>query len=225
MKERPILFSGPMVRAILEGRKTMTRRVCKPQPHSVGDQFSTTQHKALMIRRPGEDAWKEIPCPYGKPGDLLWVRESFAYPAGGAPPDPSKVVFAADGSWVSQGVVPAADNYVVYPSIHMPRWASRLTLRVKAVRVERLQDIGEQDAIAEGVAPIDSRIHSGVDPNQRKIAVIADSPPAWMTDARDEGPYVRTAREEFMKLWDSINAKHPWDSNPWVWAVEFEVVT
>lgn len=126
MKERPILFSGPMVRAILDGRKTQTRRVVKPRQGMLDD-------------------WTGLPCPYGKPGDRLWVRETcyFEQPHG-------EVIYRADpGS--EKALDPEFTGLRWRPSIHMPRWASRITLEIVNVRVERLQDIRVDDARAEGV--------------------------------------------------------------------------
>lgn len=233
MRERPILFFGSMVRAILEGRKTQTRRVVKPQPNA-----SRVARIALMPPRADgtcEELWwdgigsvagKVPPCPYGVPGDRLWVRETFAlesnfnvdsndaYPPPFSDGRPVRHV-PDDGEWGEywqQAHYRATDPEPELdyegsedpgckwkPSIHMPRWASRLLLEVKAVRVERLQEISEADAHAEGV-----HVH----PIMR-----ADEP-------------ISTHREQFGFLWDSINAKrgHSWESNPWVWVVEFERV-
>lgn len=140
MKERPILFSGPMVLSILEGRKTQTRRVVTPQP--LADE---AMHKSGHGRddlywvgrlRDSENAWRIVRCPYGVPGDRLWVRETF-HDAGGYP------IYRADE--------PGPDLEIRWsPAIHMPRWACRLVLEVTAVRVERLQQIGDLDAMREG---------------------------------------------------------------------------
>lgn len=134
MKERPILFSGPMVRAILEGRKTQTRRVVKPQPAHIAGIGTVLNIDTITGKA----------CPYGKPGDRLWVRETWdgvRLDGGGA-----LVSYRADGD------KPVTDDGRWHPSIHMPRWASRITLEVVSVRVERLQEISEEDAMAEGVA-------------------------------------------------------------------------
>lgn len=198
MTERPILFSGPMVRAILDGTKSMTRRVVNPQPDEDG---------LVDLRDEWQDTdAREYHCPYGQPGDRLWVRETWCYAT-----DSFAVTvgagYKADGAVVLRGDLPLStipDGSQVFnghaekwptnvtrwrPSIHMPRWASRLTLELTGVRVERLQDITEADAIAEGVT----------------------SPPGW---ANVPG---------FAVLWNSINAArgYGWDANPWVWVVEF----
>lgn len=135
MKERPILFSAPMVRAILEGRKTQTRRVIKPQPESHLDPDS--------VKGAWESGFIDVKCPYGQPGDRLWVRETFAWLPDGLNADQNhgRYHYRADGDLAVKW----------QPSIHMPRIASRITLRIKDVRVERLQDISDADALAEGV--------------------------------------------------------------------------
>lgn len=179
MTDRPIIFNAAMIRAILEGRKTVTRRVIKPQPIEwmVGSGCNAFC---------GEDEKWRL-CPYGKIGQRLWVRETQAknYPA----------VYMAD---VSPGFYP---SYLWRPSIHMPREASRITLEVTGVRVERVQDITEADAEAEGF-PIPE--------DKRKC--YAD---------RDD-----TARAWFKELWNDINAARGfgWDANPFVWVVEFRRV-
>ena len=153
MTERPILFSGPMVRAILEGRKTQTRRVVKPQPElqlkSARWMRCADEQHALFTQHDGELCGQMAStrkCPYGKPGDRLWVRETWAHRRwmlGDASPSPT-TVYRADGEDLK-----GCDRW--RPSIHMPRWASRITLEVVGVRVERLQDISEEDAKAEGI--------------------------------------------------------------------------
>jgi len=182
MVELPILFSGEMVRAILDGRKTQTRRVVKLPVSEIGK----------MVKYRGD--WV-LPCewsPYGKSGDRLWVRETW-WQWGGTE---KRISYRAD-------TLPSfAPNGGFRPSIFMPRWASRITLEVVDVRVERLQDISEDDAKAEGV------MASG----------------GWNADDTEYCVGYRTA---FSRLWDSINAKrgYSWATNPWVWAVEFKVAT
>ena len=215
-KEHPILFSGAMVRAILDGRKTQTRRVVKPQPDEVFERSGD------VLLAWGEEARSvSVQCPYGAPGDLLWVRETHAYiwPAPvdngmvyddehpeGRPirRDECEVEYRADtgnaypGDWPPEDARGNSEAPKWSPSIFMPRWASRLTLRVTDVRVERLQSISEADAEAEGAEP---------------ILVPPDG---------GSCPFC----EGFRRLWDSINAKrgHGWDTNPWVWVVSFERV-
>jgi len=187
-----------MVRAILDGRKTQTRRVVKPQP----EQWSRGSFHGFWMSwikgRGGELDRGQVlaKSPYGQPGDRLWVREAHWMDSR----DNTLVTFnATRGAWKDiHGKTGTIENptdvetnkyWRKRPSIHMPRWASRITLEVKDVRVERVQDITVADCIAEGVAP----------------AI--------------EGTAVRP----FSELWDSINAKrgYGWDQNPWVWVVEF----
>ncbi len=194
--ERPILFSGPMVRAILDGRKTVTRRIVRGVVES-GGAYST-------------EAWErgEMPrCPYGSPGDRLWVRETWclAHPdyhdtdreAGSRPVKDGRFCFYAATDDVDTG-----DGSPWKPSIHMPRWASRITLEVVCIRVERLQEIDEVDILAEGVT---------VD----VVAKLTGTPWADMP----------TLHHAWERLWDSINGdRASWASNPWVWRVEFRRV-
>lgn len=185
MKERPILFSGAMVRAILDGRKTQTRRLVKC-PVWVGgiadDERPSYTHVYGAVAT-------VIPCPYGQPGDRLWVRESFTLCES----------IRADGHraplYRATSIVDAEAKWK--PSIHMPRWASRLTLEIVSLRVERLQDITEADAILEGIE--DKQMVDGV--------------PMWTS-----------AVEAYADLWDSINGEGSWAANPWVWVVEFTAV-
>jgi hypothetical protein len=207
IKERPILFSGPMVKAILEGRKTQTRRVMVPQP--VPSKVFAGQMRWKRLCRPMDEL--ALSCPYGKPGDRLWVRETWAqiYRTGDycirdegeffqCPCDGCRVEYRADtgnpypGEWPEDMAKEDDEAPRWRPSIHMPRWASRLTVELVNVRAERLQDISEEDAAAEGVA---------------------------FTKYLNAN-----ARFHFKELWDSINAKrgYSWDSNPWVWVLDFE---
>jgi hypothetical protein len=189
-KERPILMSGPMVRAILEGRKTVTRRVMKPQPteRPMRHRFAIDMPYQWDI---GDN--RSIYCPYGQPGDRLWVRETWHT---WGPPERQFLAYRA--------TQPDADDFVWRPSIHMPRWASRLTLEIVGVRVERVQDITEEGAIAEGV--------------ERDYGVWRDYQLKTLNG-------VPTARDSFRSLWDSINgAAYSWDANPWCWVVSFRRV-
>ena len=142
MKERPILFSGPMVRALLAGTKTQTRRVVKKLPITLNRETNSLEVDGENIAN-GRFA-KLVACPYGQPGDRLWVRETFGHFERNDNFTPGcEVFYRADGECLE--IKPWR------PSIHMPRWASRITLEITSVRVERLQDISEADAIAEGV--------------------------------------------------------------------------
>lgn len=209
-KERPILFSAPMVRAILSGQKTVTRRVTKVQPRSDADIGSYGKGQPF-IRNP--DVTKPNPeCPYGRPGDRLWVRETwycdhFEVMRGpylkpddldiGEALNDGTLVYAADG------LAPYEQEQPTWkPSIHMPRWASRILLEITAVRVERLQEISRSDIRAEGLECPPELASDDVSPNYRDWY-----PAAWR------------------ELWESINGADSWNSNPWVWVVEFKRVT
>lgn len=200
--ERPILFSGSMVRAILNDSKTQTRRIVKPQPSADmkaayldGDSNwvfwsePVGEEVAKQWYPPGSD--RGIKCPYGKVGDLLWVRETWRPLAQHV----SQCVDQNDVAYRASVSDDFEDGLFAWkPSIHMPRWASRITLEITDIRVERLQDVSEEDAKAEGVPPFD-----------------------W-----NDGWSLRPV-PAFERLWDSINgAKHPWSSNPWVWCVNFK---
>lgn len=179
MKERPILFSAPMVRAILDGRKTQTRRIVKPQPKYYA-------HSGVLA---SADA-SHIFCPYGEPGDMIWVRETFCQTEGGT------IIYRADGGKKDAAHVLKDDRW--RPSIHMPRWASRILLEIVSVRVERLIDIPEMDAQQEGYPP----------------------------GATDKyGSDYMSFREWFEDLWNSINGERSFEQNPWVWVVEFKRVS
>lgn len=222
MKERPILFTGPMVRAILEGRKTVTRRVMKYQPHedasvTVGN-YNITVVDRHGEQQPGPEAfgawWSdgERGCisPHGQPGDRLWVREAWAADAqvdAIAPRDLSQgepIWYPADFS-VRQTGCSMISKGRGRPSIHMPRWASRILLEITSVRVERLQDISEEQALAEGVRG---------EPCDHARQACADI-----------GCWGDTAKGAFGFLWESLNGEGSWVANPWVWVVEFKRVT
>lgn len=204
MTERGILFSAPMVRALLAGTKTQTRRLVRDQSVPGRTLTGFRQHHGR------EHGYEPRTCPYGARGDRLWVRETWRitddiagrdvmeYRAGG-----TRMV--VDGPAIAHGEHQITSVAVPWrPSIFMPRWASRITLRVTAVRVERLQDISEDDAKAEGV-------------------VAGEPMPALVNGKRGE---VRafTHRDQYALLWNAINGKRaPWASNPWVWVVMFEV--
>lgn len=228
MKEHPILFSDEMVRAILEGRKTQTRRVVKPQPY-ITTRAGTEAWQWDHGPKGGYTTWRtdlspltftgmaieRRPSPYGKPGDRLWVRETwgvvdeygstklpmFEYTNGrGELYKTVRLYHRADGE---------RTDTLWRPSIHMPRWASRLTLEIVSVRVERLQEISEADCIAEGI-----------------IKLPATGRAVLSHGAQYFGDCWNTCREAYRALWDSINAKRGfgWDTNPWVWAIEFRRV-
>jgi hypothetical protein len=185
--ERPILFSGEMVRALLEGRKTQTRRIIKPQPDIADPELEKVLPAAW------EDGFIDVKCPYGIIGDRLWVRETFCAES------QQTIHYRADG-WEYDG------GGGWKPSIHMPRWASRIDLEVTAVRVERLQDISEADAVAEG-------IESFMQYGQQAYA-----------DYLKRRHCVYDSRFSFKSLWESINGFDSWQVNPWVWVIEFRRV-
>lgn len=241
VKERPILFSGPMVLAILDGRKTQTRRILKPQPV-----FDDGKWKKKLARRFGY-TWREVEtrsmttgesavrsasldesldlwaCPYGGPGDRLWVKETwlrleqthwqnFSRPMKSlitdyGVPRINCCAYAAECTSEDSDRCRIELGYTKWtPSIHMPRWASRLSLEITGVRVERLHDISEADAMSEGVErnpePCGFRNYAH---NDRRIGFTF-------------------AKDSFRSLWDSINGDGSWDANPWVWVVEFKRV-
>jgi hypothetical protein len=205
VKEKPILFSAPMVRAILDGRKTQTRRTLKIQPAEketgrwawiassteAGEtgkfSYSWVDDKGESRTIRGRESSVRLHCPYGAPGDKLWVRESFAVCAD------NNIFYRADGKpdpW---------DDIKWRPSIHMPRRASRITLQIKSVHVERLNAISESDANAEGVP---KRNQEG-----------------WI-----DGTSMKLGTTWFRGLWETINGAGSWELNPWVWVVEFKAV-
>ena len=222
MKGRPILFSGPMVRAVLAGTKTQTRRVVKKSEcwpiSAVRATMLESRGSAMAVDAQSRTYGPEIKCPYGQPGDRLWVRETFqyrgasydghgidesewfrCYGAGGAAdnwdpdyphgwwPTPHMSVKKLDAADEQEGEGVTGWVTKRIPGIHMPRWASRITLEVTDVRVERLQDISEADAQAEG----------------------AYTDPAC------------PAYDAYRDVWEQINGPGSWAANPWAWAIEF----
>ena len=209
MRERPILFSAPMVRAILDGSKTQTRRVVKPQPsRELMTEYECIRQSRLSARTDAEILSDCLLCPYGIPGDRLWCRETFAIV-------PRTAYARSEG--VQQMLRPDDDHdAAIYragwdrsnggfrwrPSIHMPRWASRILLEIVSVRVERLQDISEDDARAEGIAY--SERFEGYCTGE-----------AEHFNSHDP-------RQSYFSLWEAINGAGSVAANPWVWVVEFK---
>lgn len=224
MKERPILFSAPMVRGILSGGKSQTRRVVKPQPHDGCGRIWCEEYNPTVIDRWGDEqpgkeifgAYSEdgewgVRCPFGQPGDRLWVRETWAdltathgrkweklnsstnlYERGVEP----FVWYRADGEQPCIGSGrPLSEPWK--PSIHMPRWASRITLEVTGVRVERLQDITPAECVCEGYESDLSK-------------------PYWSEEIK--------ALDWYRDLWGAINGPGSWEANPLVWVIQFERV-
>lgn len=213
MKTTPLLFNGEMVRALLDGRKTQTRRV-----------ITNDLWCSLFYGELDEDGWPwiecpstgysgKLPCPYGQPGDIIWVKETTVDVERHGYLGPVYAQSEQGVGILDFGLGPPDDfaevephDVKLRPSIFMKRKWSRITLRITDVRVERIQDISEADAIQESVGMI-----------------LADGwpDPGAMTDAIN-----RSRRAGFELLWDSINAKrgHGWDANPWVWALTFDVI-
>lgn len=232
MKERPILFNGAMVRAVLAGDKTQTRRAVKLPHNNPLGQWEPTRVGGPGVRfsdgtpAPAQPAiWHTrtgdaLLCPYGQPGDCLWVREAFRFAASLDRLSPNNVgekaldagyntpwaptQFEADGTragaWHGFDTPPTITTPgKLRPGIHMPRWACRLVLEITRVRVERLQAINHMDALAEGV---------GLNPSAADLTMT--------TSAGESMPRVM-----FRALWEQINGAGAWDGNPWVWVVEF----
>lgn len=211
MKERPILFSAPMVKAILNGTKTVTRRTVKlPNGCVFGNvydgQIIDTKHQN-MLGHDIEFPIDELHCPYGQVGDQLWVREAWrqAYPKTSYS---NGIIYRADAA-KALGMDEYSNRHKWKPSIHMPRWASRIQLEITGVRVERLNDISGDDAIAEG-----SFFGSCQCWPKPKTPIESAMRQTW---CRKHG-------YEFKHLWESINGAGSWDLNPWVWVVEFKVI-
>lgn len=203
MTGHPILFTAPMVRGILDGTKTQTRRVIKPQPpgsfespHQLSDgRWVVTDNKPPHVLQN-----YDLRCPYGVPGDQLWVRETWG--AHWMYDDCKPSAITPRKHRLYYRATPDDDCEDVgrwRPSIHMPRWASRITLDVLDVRVERVQDISEEDAHAEGMVPEEV--------------------------GRTGGLHRGILRDDFSFVWDGINAKrgYSWASNPWIWVITFRV--
>lgn len=250
MSEHPILFNGDMVRAILDGRKTQTRRIIKPQPDDLCEvkyidppqnagfnkndlsevqgwcEFSIMDDSALGYQR-------DLKCPFGKVGDSLWVRENFYRDTRELETDRNPaLIYAATPEWFVEKMQPNIMRRSLYrpahnadgptraeceanlknhkfqklkPSIHMPRWASRLSLPVISIRAERIQDISEKDALAEG-------IEGPFDVGYKAYRIPGDSKPRYSC-----------AVAAFESLWRNIYGSETWDSSVWVWVAEWPV--
>jgi len=241
MKERPILFSGAMVRAILSGVKTQTRRVCKTSTQNQTDIMAAAIMDDMMGADDGTHelaAWKQMKCPYGEPGDRLWVRETWNYNGDRAvweggqrrPYDEIFVKYRADneervihrepndkhGLPKQRNRRAGEDEYAYWdyltrfwrkwtPAIHMPRDMSRIMLEIVSVRVERLNEISEVDALAEGI-----------DFSQR------GEEPRVYRDYSQKLHYGLSPIGSYRTLWESINGPGSWEANEWVWVVEFK---
>lgn len=206
MKERPILLNSAMVRAVLDGTKTQTRRVLKaPESVTAFKHFNGIRWDRMQGERRGDT----INCPYGQPGDRIYVRETWQhsnFPNG--PLDKDCLIFyqadylddplGADLEHSGDGI-----RRMWKPSIHMPRWVSRITLEITGVRVERLNDISEADAVAEGVYRY---------------------PDGNYTNYLSNTGYALNAKSSFASLWESINGADLLGATPWVWVIEFKVI-
>lgn len=216
VKERPILFSAPMIKALLEGRKTQTRRIVKPIPKwaelfPICDPAGMADgHCVKWWDGEHEGVGVAQDCPYGQPGDHLYVRETWAGYR-------EKVAGVRDGVPIVAYRATDEGDYEPgmkwKPSIHMPRWASRLTLKITDVRVARLNDISEADAIAEGC-------EAGMVPDTG-WGPVPLGPDGWTIQTPG---FWASAAGKFQMLWGEAYGEDAWALNPWVWAVSFEVV-
>ncbi|WLP19672.1 hypothetical protein Q8726_14625 [Raoultella ornithinolytica] len=235
MKERGMIFNGEMVRAILDGRKTQTRRIMDPQPDDDIERSIFPNPEVIgwkSSRRHKHGSTTAHFCHYGKPGDRIWVREtwgvvSHAFSDDGlmidwVPDRPATAIhempfgngyysgyaiYAADGDFTWGDDDGYEDGRSCWkPSIHMPKAASRILLEITDVRVERLNAISEEDATAEGVPPAGS--------------LLPDYPGTFLTPKGD----FATAKVAFQRLWESIYGEESWKANPWVWVIEFKRV-
>lgn len=236
MKQIPILFSDPMALATTEGRKTQTRRLrglqmvnknpdewqfiaFGPNPDNENDKG---YYAYLNIKN--TDTWTYVRCPYGMPGDVLWVREAWAgLPTVGKNGLETEYIYRAAGESVP--------GVKWKPSIHMPRIACRTFLKVKAIRLERLNTIADADAIAEGIEFLE---HDAIDennpayrsyknylPGKDFITLCDDAGYSW-----NDGKETHTAAvASYCSLWCEINGTESWNANPWVWVVEYELTT
>lgn len=233
MKERPIIFSGPMVRAILDGQKTQTRRIVKFKLHPELPVTELYEHGPFITQPLNTQSWSAtheycggniieqgIKCPYGQQGDRLWVRETWAG-HWGPPSDKSRIVTGVEVKQTNgELAIATKDNplNLLYkadceemplshlnwtPSIHMFRWASRITLEVEAVGVERLQDISDLDAYEEGA--------EGPRPTYDGNEIGETGPPSFV--------------HGFADIWDSIHGDGAWKEDPWVWVITFRRLT
>jgi len=206
-RERPILFQGAMVRAILDGTKTQTRRVMKcPRHYQIEERDDGTPWPWMYDDDRNCDHF--LPCPYGQPGDRLWCREAWRADAmfDGRPPRDIPPGARIEYEATSGADVPwPASMGKLRPSMFMPRWASRIVLEVTKVRVQRLRDIREADCWAEGIEAVDGAFtrDQHIDMTRRLGCCIDDAKPSYAL------------------LWESINGPGSWDANPWVWAVSF----
>ncbi|EDU0974176.1 hypothetical protein DBN05_000613 [Salmonella enterica subsp. enterica serovar Anderlecht] len=217
MKERGMIFNSEMVRAILEGRKTQTRRPVKPQPELTersGFSWNGVVFGSGSDDRETNRNFAHVKCPFGKPGYRIWVRETFRVHSRAS--DVATLVYRASvrNSWTEQThrVPVAVCNKPAIPekwtpSIHMPRWASRITLEITDVRVERLHNISERDSLREGLFQLPASGRYCLQPGMQYFGMASHS-----------------AKEVYSWLWASIYGEESWAANPWVWVIEFKRV-
>ena len=235
MKERGMIFNGEMVRAILDGRKTQTRRIMAPQPANDIERCIFPNPEVIgwkSSRRHKHGSTTAHFCHYGKPGDRIWVRETWGVVSHSFSDDGLMIDWVPDrpataihempfgNGYYSGYAIYAADGDFTWgdddgyedgrscwkPSIHMPRAASRILLEITDVRVERLNAISEEDATAEGVPPAGS--------------LLPDYPGTFLTPKGD----FATAKVAFQRLWESIYGEESWKANGWVWVISFKRV-
>lgn len=229
MKERPILFSAPMVRALLDGSKTQTRRIMKPQPdfdtarasigRNIPDSAACYDGDIGGVALREGRAWAYVQpnqhCPYGQPGDQLWVKETTVNVEDHGYVGPVYAESYEGRGAREYGLSPTPDDMIevepedikLRPSLFMSRTMSRITLEIVSVRVEHLQDISEADVLAEGC----TKNHNGY---------------FWGGPHAVSGlKQLATAEDAYRDLWESINGAGAWDANPWVWVLDFKKVT
>jgi len=204
VKEHGMIFNGEMVRAILDGRKTQTRRIVSDRHLNlidVGSQIGECYPLECGIDHENSQSYYREHCPFGTIGDRIWVRETWAEAGAGAPELQLYRANYPEHVPSHYENVPLAEDIRWTPSIHMPRWASRILLEITGVRVERLNDISQQDAQAEGMKLTGWR-------------------PTYSDP--DSGGDVWTPYDNFAQLWESIYGVDSWKANPWVWVIEFK---
>lgn len=217
-KSRPIIFNAEMVRAILKGSKTQTRRILRPQPVTPEAHVVVKKDKLVIYERAGKqpglgdiNATLSFPLLYGQKGDFLWVRETIRKRDVGLQGNLYGATYVADltpvvgqgaqGSFCGRAVCDWKWKRDTLSSIHTPRWASRITLKITEIRVEQIQQLSREDFLAEGIPQF-----------TMARGILSDDPP--------------DPRWKFIELWDSINAKkgYGWESNPWVFIISFQKV-
>lgn len=227
MRAHPILFSTDMVQAIIAGKKMQTRRMVKKQPNIKATHFEYSPAWKLKpwvaeFQYHDSPCWEitdNYKCPYGEPGDVLWVRETWTkgceWDGTGAQP-PLRYYYRANNDWKGldwwhEKTDTISDSPSWKPSIHMPKAAARIWLEITDIRVVRLQDITEEDAIAEGIEGME-------------VAEDGHLVMKWRDYTSTDGWYYNLV-ESFKSLWFSINGPDSWANNPWLWVVSFKVLS